>query len=84
VTHPGGDSLEPSIAAVVGSTNEFGGGYGAEFSVQPGRQEIISDLHHMVKVSGGLLIPKSLIVHEIEPMNGTCTPLGTFDQVCSA
>ncbi|KAA1064416.1 hypothetical protein PGT21_002123 [Puccinia graminis f. sp. tritici] len=49
VTHPGGDSLEPSIAAVVGSTNEFGSGYGAEFSVQPGRQEIISDLHHMVK-----------------------------------
>ncbi|KAH9445098.1 hypothetical protein MJO28_012811 [Puccinia striiformis f. sp. tritici] len=49
VTHPGGDSLEPSIAAVVGSTNEHGGGYGAEFSVQPGRQEIISDLHHMVK-----------------------------------
>lgn len=49
VTHPGGDSLEPSIAGVVGSTNEYGGGYGAEFSVQPGRQEIISDLHHMVK-----------------------------------
>lgn len=49
VTHPGGDSLEPSIAAVVGSTNEFGCGYAAEFSVQPGRQEIISDLHHMVK-----------------------------------
>jgi eukaryotic translation initiation factor 2C len=50
VTHPGGDSLEPSIASVVGSTNEFGSGYAAEFSVQPGRQEIISDLHHMVKV----------------------------------
>jgi len=49
VTHPSGDSLEPSIAAVVGSTNEFGSGYAAEFSVQPGRQEIISDLNHMVK-----------------------------------
>lgn len=49
VTHPGGDSLEPSIAAVVGSTNEYGGGYCAEFSVQPGRQEIISDMNHMVK-----------------------------------
>lgn len=59
VTHPGGDSLEPSIAAVVGSTNEFGCGYAAEFSVQPGRQEIISDLHHMVKVSKLFLLSKN-------------------------
>lgn len=49
VTHPGGDGLEPSVAAVVGSTNEFAGAYAAEFSVQPGRQEIISDLHLMVR-----------------------------------
>ncbi|KAH9824157.1 Piwi domain-containing protein [Melampsora americana] len=44
VTHPGADSLEPSIAGLVGSTNQHGLGYAAEFSVQPGRQEIIGEL----------------------------------------
>lgn len=48
VTHPGMDSFEPSIAAVVGSTNEHALGYAAEFSVQPGKQEIISSLDTMV------------------------------------
>lgn len=36
--------MEPSIAGVVGSTNIHGLGYAAEFSVQPGRQEIIGEL----------------------------------------
>ncbi|MBW0499433.1 hypothetical protein O181_039148 [Austropuccinia psidii MF-1] len=49
VTHPGFDSAEPSIAALTGSTNHMGAGYAAEFSVQPGRQEIISQLHLMAK-----------------------------------
>ncbi|CAH7687749.1 Piwi domain-domain-containing protein [Phakopsora pachyrhizi] len=49
VTHPGMDSIEPSVAAVVGSTNEHGLGYAAEFSVQPGRQEIIGELDVMAK-----------------------------------
>jgi eukaryotic translation initiation factor 2C len=60
VTHPGRDSLEPSIAAVVGSTNQFGSGYAAEFSVQSGGQEIIADLHLMVKVSRMSLIVSNL------------------------
>ncbi|KAG0151658.1 hypothetical protein CROQUDRAFT_56531 [Cronartium quercuum f. sp. fusiforme G11] len=44
VTHPGEDSIQPSIAGVVGSTNEHGLGYAPEFSVQPSRQEIIGEL----------------------------------------
>ncbi|EFP83869.2 uncharacterized protein PGTG_09582 [Puccinia graminis f. sp. tritici CRL 75-36-700-3] len=69
VTHPGRDSLEPSIAAVVGSTNRYGSCYAAEFSVQPGRQEIISDLHIMVKqllikfYQHNRLLPENLIFY---------------------
>ncbi|KAG0149361.1 hypothetical protein CROQUDRAFT_653652 [Cronartium quercuum f. sp. fusiforme G11] len=52
VTHPGADSLEPSIAGIVASTNQHGLGYAAEFGVQAGRQEIIENLDNL---AGNLL-----------------------------
>lgn len=51
VTHPGPDSMEPSIAGVVGSTNLHGLGYAAEFALQPGGQEIIQELDVLTAVN---------------------------------
>ena len=50
VTHPpAGDTLKPSIAAVVGSMDAHPSRYSATVRVQEHRQEIIRDLATMVK-----------------------------------
>jgi len=47
VTHPAPGSDAASVAAVVGSVDAQGGRYQARLSVQPGKQEVISNLDGM-------------------------------------